>query len=78
MEVVEGDDPKYIYGQSFGYGDILEKGKIPNNMVYPNFEAGEINQEGTWAGTVESDTPVSYTHLDVYKRQEEKLLGQSH
>ena len=25
-------------------------------MVYPNFEAGEINQEGTWAGTVESDT----------------------
>ena len=56
LEVVEGDDPKYIYGQSFGYGDILEKGKIPNNMVYPNFEAGEINQEGTWAGTVESDT----------------------
>ncbi len=34
LEVVEGDDPKYIYGQSFGYGDILEKGKIPNNMVY--------------------------------------------
>ena len=56
LEVVEGDDPKYIYGQSFGYGDILEKGKIPNNMVYPNFEAGEINQEGTWVGTVESDT----------------------
>ena len=56
LEVVEGNDPKYIYGQSFGYGDILEKGKIPNNMVYPNFEAGEINQEGTWAGTVESDT----------------------
>ena len=27
LEVVEGDDPKYIYGQSFGYGDILEKGK---------------------------------------------------
>ena len=56
LEVVEGNDPKYIYGQSFGYGDILEKGKIPNNMVYPNFEAGEINQEGTWVGTVESDT----------------------
>lgn len=55
LEVVEGNDPKYIYGQSFGYGDILEKGKIPNNMVYPNFEAGEINQEGTWAGTFESD-----------------------
>ena len=34
LEVVEGNDPKYIYGQSFGYGDILEKGKIPNNMVY--------------------------------------------
>lgn len=49
LEVVEGNDPKYIYGQSFGYGDILEKGKIPNNMVYPNFEAGEINQEGTWS-----------------------------
>ena len=32
LEVVEGNDPKYIYGQSFGYGDILEKGKIPNNM----------------------------------------------
>ncbi len=25
LEVVEGNDPKYIYGQSFGYGDILEK-----------------------------------------------------
>ena len=56
LEVVEGDDPKYIYGQSFGYGDILEKGKIPNNMVYPNFESGEINQEGDWTGMVEDDT----------------------
>ena len=25
-------------------------------MVFPYFEAGEINQEGTWVGTVESDT----------------------
>ena len=56
LEVVEGNDPKYIYGQSFGYGDILEKGKIPNNMVYPNFESGEINQEGDWTGMVEDDT----------------------
>ena len=56
LEVVEGNDPKYIYGQSFGYGDILEKGKIPNNMVYPNFESGEINQEGDWTGKVEDDT----------------------
>lgn len=56
LEVVEGDDPKYIYGQSFGYGDILEKGKIPNNMVYPNFEAGQINPEGNWAGIIEADT----------------------
>lgn len=52
LEVVEGNDPKY----SFGYGDILEKGKIPNNMVYPNFESGEINQEGDWTGMVEDDT----------------------
>ena len=56
LEVVEGNDPKYIYGPSFGYGDILEKGKIPNNMVYPNFESGEINQEGDWTGMVEDDT----------------------
>lgn len=56
LEVVEGNDPKYIYGQSFGYGDILEKGKIPNNMVYPNFKSGEINQEGDWTGMVEDDT----------------------
>ncbi len=56
LEVVEGNDPKYIYGQSFGYGDILEKGKIPNNMVYPNFESGEINQESDWTGMVEDDT----------------------
>lgn len=56
LEVVEGNDPKYIYGQSFGYGDILEKGKIPNNMVYQNFESGEINQEGDWTGMVEDDT----------------------
>lgn len=56
LEVVEGNDPKYIYGQSFGYGDILEKGKIPNNMVYPNFDSGEINQEGDWTGMVEDDT----------------------
>lgn len=56
LEVVEGNDPKYIYDQSFGYGDILEKGKIPNNMVYPNFESGEINQEGDWTGMVEDDT----------------------
>ena len=56
LEVVEGNNPKYIYGQSFGYGDILEKGKIPNNMVYPNFESGEINQEGDWTGMVEDDT----------------------
>ena len=56
LEVVEGNDPKYIYGQSFGYGDILEKGKIPNNMVYPNFESGEINQEGDWTGMVVDDT----------------------
>ncbi len=56
LEVVEGNDPKYIYGQSFGYGDILEKGKIPKNMVYPNFESGEINQEGDWTGMVEDDT----------------------
>lgn len=55
LEVVEGDDPKYIYGKSFGYGDILEKGKIPTNKVYPNFEAGEINQEGVWQGMVEDD-----------------------
>ena len=34
LEVVEGNDPKYIYGQSFGYyGDMLENRKIPNNMV---------------------------------------------
>lgn len=56
LEVVEGNDPRYIYGQSFGYGDILEKGKIPNNMEYPNFEAGKINEEGNWAGQVEDDT----------------------
>ena len=56
LEVVEGNDPKYIYGQSFGYGDIFVKGKIPNNMVYPNFESGEINQEGDWTGMVEDDT----------------------
>lgn len=55
LEVVEGDDPNYVYGQSFGYGDILEKGKIPNNMEYPNFEAGAINPEGVWAGQVEGD-----------------------
>lgn len=56
LEVVEGNDPKYIYGQSFGYGDILEKGKIPNNMIYPNFEAGQVNPEGNWTGTIEADT----------------------
>ena len=44
LEVVEGNDPKYIYGQSFGYGDILEKGKIPGEKIYPNFEAGEIKR----------------------------------
>lgn len=56
LEVVEGNDPKYIYGQSFSYGDILEKGKIPNNMIYPNFEAGQVNPEGNWTGTIEADT----------------------
>ncbi len=56
LEVIEGNDPRYIYGQSFGYGDVMEKGKIPNNMVYPNFEAGQINPEGNWAGTIEADT----------------------
>ncbi len=56
LEVIEGNDPRYIYGKSFGYGDILEKGKIPNNMEYPNFEAGKINEEGNWAGQVEADT----------------------
>ncbi len=25
-------------------------------MVYPNFESGEINQEGDWTGMVEDDT----------------------
>ena len=24
-------------------------------MVYPNFESGEINQEGDWTGMVEDD-----------------------
>ena len=56
LEVVEGNDPKYIYGQSFGYGDILEKGKIPGEKIYPNFEAGEINQEGEWKDDIEGDT----------------------
>ena len=42
LEVVEGNDPKYIYGQSFGYGDILEKGKIPGEKIYPNFEGHSI------------------------------------
>ena len=56
LEVIEGDDPRYIYGQSFGYGDILEKGKIPENMIYPNFTAGQINEEGVWTGTIQSDT----------------------
>lgn len=56
LEVIEGNDPRYIYGQSFGYGDILEKGKIPNNMEYPNFEAGQLNPEGSWAGIIEADT----------------------
>lgn len=56
LEVVEGNDPNYVYGQSFGYGDILEKGKIPSDMTYPNFEAGQVNQEGVWAGQVEDDT----------------------
>lgn len=56
LEVIEGDDPRYIYGQSFGYGDILEKGKLPENMIYPNFEAGRENEEGITAGQIEADT----------------------
>ena len=72
LEVVEGNDPKYIYGQSFGYGDILEKGKIPGEKIYPNFEAGEINQEGEWKDDIEGDTLKS---SDIRIGQQYKKKG---
>ena len=44
-------------------------------MVYPNFEAGEINQEGTWAGTVESDTLDSNLIRIGQQFKREMILG---
>ncbi len=45
-------------------------------MVYPNFEAGEINQEGTWAGTVESDTLDSnLIRIGQQFKKREMILG---
>ena len=40
LEVVEGNDPKYIYGQSFGYGDILEKDVYKRQLLKRLLECG--------------------------------------
>lgn len=53
LEVVEENDPNYVYGKSFGYGDISEKGKITKDKKYPNFEAGQENPEGDTIGQFE-------------------------
>ena len=52
-----------------GVGDCMVDKNLTNGMMYPGGQALNIAVNTKLCGA-----PVSYTHLDVYKRQSENCL----